>query len=168
MRKQRVAFIKRVAEGMFANQPAHVLLCFDQGSHHCSTEIMRQGNSYDWSWSRLELMPNLKALSQRGNWCWSADGRKRRRTSQVATAALSKLAGREAALMGVKGDGGQVPPAQDIKYIDCPGPLGGLQLKKLLCLFSLVSFVLQILFQIDSWYPRVFSPLLCGSAPIPH
>jgi len=58
MRKQRVAFIKRVAEGMFANQPAHVLLCFDQGSHHCSTEIMRQGKNNEWSWSRLELMPN--------------------------------------------------------------------------------------------------------------
>lgn len=120
IRKQRASFIRKIADGIFTDVPLHVLLCFDGGSHACANEITRHKG---FEWSKLEMMPIAESLTQRETYCWAAGGMKRRKTSVAGVSALSRLAGRETALMGVKKDT-PAPKAMPFKWIDAPGSFG--------------------------------------------
>ncbi|CAL1168695.1 unnamed protein product [Cladocopium goreaui] len=114
IRKQQASFIRKIADGIFTDVPLHVLLCFDGGSHACANEITRHKG---FEWSKLEMMPIAESLTQRETYCWAAGGMKRRKTSVAGVSALSRLAGRETALMGVKKDT-PAPKAMPFKWID--------------------------------------------------
>ena len=99
-----------------------MMLTFDSGNQTTNAEFKKGKHNYECV--DLLLMPSQRDLEKRASFKLSAGGSKRRKTTEPTLSALSKICGRENAMIMHHPE---FPPvSKPLKYITAPGLLASI------------------------------------------